>query len=836
MMLNLVKVHSLNCFFLNFLTYFLNDLKSNFLIFRQLNTLESKLKNNFLSRVNSIFFTVEFIQIQELSFLSEYFLVTALFCFTLFFLFALKFVSKNKPFLIKFRYDNQLIFLLIFILFCYLVLVYQQTYISFLMLTSFNNTIFNDQLSFVSKFIIGLTSVFYLIFINKYLKDQKLSNFEYCVILLISIFGFFLLCSVNDLITAYLAIELQGLAFYVLASFKKSSNFSVESGVKYFVLGSLSTALFLLGATLIYGLSGSIIFTDFKDFFIWIFSANSLFFAFDSITQFFEVFQEKTFLTESNELAKLHSINDRLNSLGNNSTFSITEFDFLKPNFENFGLNSNYLNNINLSWDIVAKFLKYYDESDLNSFLNFYDRMGFSDLNFLRTTFLISSVNDFLIETSYQTSSINIFYVLEDSQLNLQSFENLKTYLFVANYYEDVEFDSFFGISNGFSLNNSLTSDSYSNSLYGILDSYYLNNANIVPLPDSVNYSPEESCLTKSLFNNILNYNLQYFIYNNVYSFSLVQISNINSFFANDSSLGSLVSKFEFDYNFILIGFLIVILALFFKLALAPFHLWSPDVYEGSPSSSTFFFMVLSKFGIFVLLLRLCYFSFYSFISYWQFYSLTIASISIFVGAVAGLKQRKLKSLLTYSSINNMGFVLLAFSAGSFEGIQVSFYYLIVYMIANICIWAIVLNLNLKNFLNLDKQNRDLGDFALLQESNNVIAQGLGITLFSLAGLPPMVGFLAKMGVFKVLNGVSAYYISVFNILFSVIATFYYLRITKIIFFENFLVGHLYISLNAKHTFVLNLLIFSLVFLFFNPMFLYLYSYKLTLFLDKTFF
>jgi NADH-quinone oxidoreductase subunit N len=323
---------------------------------------------------------------------------------------------------------------------------------------------------------------------------------------------------------------------------------------------------------------------------------------------------------------------------------------------------------------------------------------------------------------------------------------------------------------------------------------------------------------------------------NQSYMFSLVQIANINSLFSEFAARSYEISLFGFDFSLIVVGVLIVVLALFFKLALAPFHLWSPDVYEGAPSSSTFFFMVLSKFGIFVLLLRICYFSFYSLISYWQFFSLFVASTSIFVGAVAGLKQRKLKSLLTYSSINNMGFVLLAFSAGSFEGVQANFYYLVVYMLSSVCIWSIVLNLTLKTTSNVEKQNRDLGDLALLQESNGVLAQGLGITLFSLAGLPPMVGFLAKMGVFKALSGVSVYYVSVINILFSVIATFYYLRIIKIIFFENVLIGHLYETINSKKVFLINLLTFLLVFFFFNPMFLYLSSYKMTLFLNKSFF
>ena len=231
------------------------------------------------------------IKIQELGFLSEYYFITILFCITLFSLLSLTPTNNNQSLSTKFQYKNQLVFLFIFGLTLYLVLMLQQTPISLLSLISFNDTIHNDQLSLVSKLIITITNVLYLTFIAQYLKTQKLSNFEYYIILFTSIFGFFLLCGANDLTTAYLAIELQGLSFYLVASFKKSSNFSIESGVKYFVLGSLSTAIFLLGTTFIYGSSGSIISTDFKDFFMSIFSINSFFLSFDSIFKTLEIFK-----------------------------------------------------------------------------------------------------------------------------------------------------------------------------------------------------------------------------------------------------------------------------------------------------------------------------------------------------------------------------------------------------------------------------------------------------------------------------------------------------------------------------------------------------------------
>ena len=798
------------------------------------------------------FLSIDLIKIQELTFLSEYFLITALFILTLFALFTFQFSSREISLVSRFQYDNQMIFLLVYVLICYLILVLQQSNVSLLSFNGFNDLVFNDPLSVTSKFVIGIASILYLLFITKYIKDQKLNNFEYYIILLTSIFGFFLLCCANDFITAYLAIELQGLAFYVLASFKKSSNFSVESGIKYFVLGSLSTALFLLGVTFIYGLSGSILLTDFKDFFIWVFSANSFFLGFDSIAQALEAFEEKTSLVESVEVEKLNSINEKLSLFGTNLKGADSEFSAFKPVFENFGGSSE---KAEIYKDIVANFLKSYTNFSANSFLNANDSNSLYSVSYLQINSLISSINDFLIESSYQNAFIEFLNILEASQLDYENFVQLKSSLLESNYYEDEDLDKFYGLSkeslsqlsNVEKISNNLVGDSCFDSIYYLLECFYFLDymANIFQCLDSLQILDLKSSVGKESFASFPSELLNEFSIHDgfkdivttpLYMASVVQMANINSFFFTISDNDVSLFSSMFDLNFAITGLIIVLLALFFKLALAPFHLWSPDVYEGAPSSSTFFFMVLSKFGIFVFLLRLCYFSFYSFIPYWQFYSILVASTSVIIGSVAGLKQRKLKSLLTYSSINNMGFVLLAFSVGSFEGIQVKFYYLIVYILASICIWSIILNLQLKRKHYFEKQNRDIGDLALLQESNSVVAQNLGITLFSLAGLPPMVGFLAKMGVFKALSGVSVYYFSVINILFSVIATFYYLRITKVIFFENILVGNLYATMYSKKIFIVNFLTFLLVFLFFNPMFLYLYSYKMTLFLSKAFF
>lgn len=142
--------------------------------------------------------------------------------------------------------------------------------------TNFNNSIINDYFAFFTKLSICLFSMIYFLIIANFLKEQKLVSFEYLLTILFALLGLLIMCGSNDLLLAYLAIELSSLAFYILASFRKMSSYSVESGIKYFITGAISSAFFLLGSTFIYGLTGSINFSDFQDLFdLYIFYFNS---------------------------------------------------------------------------------------------------------------------------------------------------------------------------------------------------------------------------------------------------------------------------------------------------------------------------------------------------------------------------------------------------------------------------------------------------------------------------------------------------------------------------------------------------------------------------------
>ena len=281
-----------------------------------------------------------------------------------------------------------------------------------------------------------------------------------------------------------------------------------------------------------------------------------------------------------------------------------------------------------------------------------------------------------------------------------------------------------------------------------------------------------------------------------------------------------------FNSSFTELGLTLILFSLFIKLALAPFHLWSINVYEGSPSSSSFFFAVIAKLSIFVLLTRLCYYSFLNFNNSWKIYSLLIGVFSIFVGSFGGLRQRKLKTLLAYSSTASVGYALTAFSTGIFEGIQMLLFYMVIYMISGLSIWHFFLLLNIKKKNYLRKYNKELGDLILLKNSNNKLAYTFSLIMFSIAGIPPMIGFLAKMNIFLLIVEVSLYFIALISILFSIISIFYYLRIIKILYFENLLVGKLYYPINTTSLSIFTLLLFLLIFLFLYPTILYLINYE----------
>jgi len=430
----------------------------------------------------------------------------------------------------------------------------------------FNNTFIFDDLAFFSKGFIIVSSIACLLMSQDYIEYYRLNSFEYCILILFAILGLLLLISSSDLISAYLAIEMQSLSFYVLAAFKRNSAFSTEAGLKYFILGAFSSSLILFGSSILYGFTGT---------------------------------------------------------------------------------------------------------------------------------------------TNFQ----NLFHVLNDISFN---------------------------ISNG-----------------------------------------------------TLIYGFKFYYYN----------------------------------TSVIIASLFIAVGLLFKLAAAPFHMWSPDVYEGSPMSSAALFAIVPKIAILILFTRIFLNNFFSNIYWWQIIIIFCAILSVLIGSFVALKQRKIKRLIAYSAISHVGYLLIAFSTSTFIGIQALFFYIFIYMITGISVWVILLSTQLFN--NQQSNGQNLVDISSVINTNPLLAITFAITLFSLAGVPPLAGFYAKMQIFLASIESSMYIVSVIGVMSSVISTFYYIRIIKILYFEKNFNWNFYAPMGQIKSIILGISLFFIVLLFMNPNLFNLWAYKM---------
>jgi NADH-quinone oxidoreductase subunit N len=238
----------------------------------------------------------------------------------------------------------------------------------------------------------------------------------------------------------------------------------------------------------------------------------------------------------------------------------------------------------------------------------------------------------------------------------------------------------------------------------------------------------------------------------------------------------------DFYYFLLFFSFLFIFLGIFFKLNVAPLHMWLPDIYEGSPTSVTLYIAVVPKISFFLILIKLLFSTFLGFFYEIQSFIIILSVFSIFIGSFMGLRQKKFKRLFAYSTISHIGFLLLSIVSGSLEGIQSFIIYIIIYMIMNLSIWNILISLRLK------KKNQlgiFLTDYSSLFYINPMLSLVFCIVLLSVAGIPPLLGFWAKVSVFISIINSSLYLVSFCIILISSISSFYYLRLVKLIYFNN---------------------------------------------------
>jgi NADH-quinone oxidoreductase subunit N len=230
----------------------------------------------------------------------------------------------------------------------------------------------------------------------------------------------------------------------------------------------------------------------------------------------------------------------------------------------------------------------------------------------------------------------------------------------------------------------------------------------------------------------------------------------------------------------VIVGIVLVIAGLAFKVSAVPFHMWTPDVYEGAPTPVTAFFAAAPKLAAMGLLVRVMMEPFGHMVEQWQQIIVFVSIASMVLGAVAAINQENIKRLMAYSSIGHVGYALVGLAAGTREGVVGVLVYMAIYLVMNVGTFGCILLMRQKG-----RMVEGISDLAGLAKTKPAMAAALAILMFSMAGIPPMAGFLGKLFVFRAAVNVGLYWLAVIGVVASVVSAFYYLRIIKVMYFDE---------------------------------------------------
>ena len=228
----------------------------------------------------------------------------------------------------------------------------------------------------------------------------------------------------------------------------------------------------------------------------------------------------------------------------------------------------------------------------------------------------------------------------------------------------------------------------------------------------------------------------------------------------------------------LMFGMILLVAGLAFKISAVPFHMWTPDVYEGSPTPVTAFLSTAPKIAAMALFARVVYDAFYVLISDWQQVVALMSVLSMFVGAIAAIGQTNIKRLMAYSSIAHMGYAMIGLASGTLLGLQAMLVYMAIYLAMNIGTFAFIMS------MERDGQPvTDIGSLSQLGVKQPGRALAMLVLLFSLAGVPPLVGFFGKLYVLRAAYDAELIWLAVMGVLASVIGAYYYLRLVYLMYF-----------------------------------------------------
>ena len=272
---------------------------------------------------------------------------------------------------------------------------------------------------------------------------------------------------------------------------------------------------------------------------------------------------------------------------------------------------------------------------------------------------------------------------------------------------------------------------------------------------------------------------LKYFVLSALSSGLLLYGCSLLYGFAGSTNFNTIAAQLNSNEYALTFGIVFILVGLAFKISAVPFHMWAPDVYEGSPTTVTLFFTMVPKIAALTVFIRFLYVPFLNLIDQWQMIIVFLSIASMLFGAIAAIGQTNLKRLIAYSSIGHIGYALAGLASVSNAGIQSSIVYIVIYIIMNLGLFSCLLMMKRNN-----EYYEDISDLSGLSKNHPLLSLSMLIILFSLAGIPPLAGFFAKFYIFKSVIEQSMYFLAIVGLLSTVVAAFYYLRIIKIIYFD----------------------------------------------------
>ncbi len=276
---------------------------------------------------------------------------------------------------------------------------------------------------------------------------------------------------------------------------------------------------------------------------------------------------------------------------------------------------------------------------------------------------------------------------------------------------------------------------------------------------------------------------LKYFVLGALSSGMLLYGASMVYGFAGTTGFVELAEVFRNDSEVaagLIVGIVFVAAGLAFKVSAVPFHMWTPDVYEGAPTPVTAFFAVAPKIAAIALFVRVMIGPFGDLVAQWQQIIIVTSILSMTLGAFAAIHQRNIKRLMAYSSIGHVGYALVGLAAGTEQGVHGVLVYMAIYLAMNVGTFACILSMRVNG-----RMVEGITDLSGLSKTHPLMAASLAVFMFSMAGIPPLAGFFGKLFVFKAAVDAELYTLAVIGVLTSVVSAFYYLRIIKLMYFDE---------------------------------------------------